>query len=143
MNFVADAGISPRTVKFLLEQGHDVVHVRDIGMQRANDTEILELARSQDRIVLTFDLDFGDLLALGLKDKPSTIIFRLDDETADSVNTNLLTVLAQTESELRDGALFSCKNFATEYGTYPSFQHNKSIQAFRRLNVRDDPGAKC
>jgi hypothetical protein len=72
MNFVADAGISPRTVKFLLEQGHDVVHVRDIGMQRANDTEILELARSQDRIVLTFDLDFGDLLALGLKDKPST-----------------------------------------------------------------------
>ena len=105
MKFVADAGISPRTVKFLREQGHDVVHVRDIGMQRAKDAEILELARTQDRIVLTFDLDFGDLLALGLSDKPSTIIFRLDVETAESVNTNLLTVLAQTESDLRDGAL--------------------------------------
>ena len=51
MKFVAGAGISPRTVKFLREQGHDVVHVRDIGMQRAKDSEILELARSQDRIV--------------------------------------------------------------------------------------------
>jgi predicted nuclease of predicted toxin-antitoxin system len=111
MNFVADAGISPRTVEFLREQGHDVVHVRDIGMQRAKDSEILELARSQDRIVLTFDLDFGDLLALGLHDKPSTIIFRLDDETADSVNTNLLTVLAQTESDLRDGALILVQEF--------------------------------
>lgn len=111
MNFVADAGISPRTVEFLREQGHDVVHVRDIGMQRAKDSEILELARSQDRIVLTFDLDFGDLLALGLSDKPSTIIFRLDDETAESVNTNLLTVLAQTESDLRDGALILVQEF--------------------------------
>lgn len=111
MNFVADAGISPRTVEFLREQGHDVVHIRDIGMQRAKDSEILELARSQDRIVLTFDLDFGDLLALGLSDKPSTIIFRLDDETADSVNTNLLTVLAQTESDLRDGALILVQAF--------------------------------
>ena len=111
MKFVADAGISPRTVKFLREQGHDVVHVRDIGMQRAKDAEILELARTQDRIVLTFDLDFGDLLALGLNDKPSTIIFRLDDETADSVNTNLLTVLAQTESDLRDGALILVQEF--------------------------------
>ena len=111
MNFVADAGISPRTVEFLREQGHDVVHVRDIGMQRAKDSEILELARSQDRIVLTFDLDFGDLLALGLSDKPSTIIFRLDDETAESVNTNRLTVLAQTESDLRDGALILVQEF--------------------------------
>ena len=111
MKFVAGAGISPRTVKFLREQGHDVVHVRDIGMQRAKDSEILELARSQDRFVLTFDLDFGDLLALGLNDKPSTIIFRLDDETADSVNTNLLTVLAQTESDLRDGALILVQEF--------------------------------
>ena len=40
MNFVADAGISPRTVRFLRDRGHDVVHVRDIGMQRATDAEI-------------------------------------------------------------------------------------------------------
>jgi predicted nuclease of predicted toxin-antitoxin system len=111
MKFVADAGISPRTVSFLREQGHDVVHVRDIGMQRAKDEEILELARAQDRVVLTFDLDFGDLLALGLSDRPSTIIFRLDDETADSVNTNLLAVLAQTEGDLRDGALILVQDF--------------------------------
>ena len=65
----------------------------------------------EDRVVLTFDLDFGDLLALGLNDKPSTIIFRLDDETADSVNTSLLTVLAQTERDLQEGALILVQDF--------------------------------
>jgi predicted nuclease of predicted toxin-antitoxin system len=66
MNFVADAGILPRTVRFLHDRGHTVVHVRDLGIQRAKDIEILELARARDSVVLTFDLDFGDLLALGL-----------------------------------------------------------------------------
>ena len=79
--------------------------------QRASDAQILEFKRVEDRVVLTFDLDFGDLLALGLNDKPSTIIFRLDDETADSVNTSLLTVLAQTERDLQEGALILVQDF--------------------------------
>jgi predicted nuclease of predicted toxin-antitoxin system len=105
MNFVGDAGISPRTVRFLRDRGHNVVHVRDLGMQRAKDIEILELARAEDSVVLTFDLDFGDLLALGLHDKPSVIIFRLQDESADSVNRNLLAVLSRVEQDLIEGAL--------------------------------------
>lgn len=37
MRFLADAGISPKTVEFLLRKGHDAVHVRDLAMQRAED----------------------------------------------------------------------------------------------------------
>jgi predicted nuclease of predicted toxin-antitoxin system len=37
MRFLADAGISPKTVEFLRQSGHDVAHVRDYGMQRAPD----------------------------------------------------------------------------------------------------------
>jgi hypothetical protein len=48
--------------------------------------------------------------------KPSTVIFRLDDETAHSVNANLLSVLAQTEDDLRAGALILVQDFATAYG---------------------------
>ena len=33
-------------------------------------------------MVITFDLDFGDILALGVLDKPSVIILRLSDERA-------------------------------------------------------------
>ena len=64
MRFLADAGISPRTVEFLTRLGHQVVHVRTLGMQRAADAEIVERARADFSVVLTFDLDFGEVLAL-------------------------------------------------------------------------------
>ncbi len=64
------------------------------------------IGRRQDsRVLLTFDLDFGDILALGVLDKPSVIIFRLGDERADSVNRRLATVLAERIVELEAGAL--------------------------------------
>jgi predicted nuclease of predicted toxin-antitoxin system len=54
---------------------------------------------------LSFDLDFGDILALGVMDKPSAIIFRLADELADSVNARLSTVLTERSADLESGAL--------------------------------------
>jgi predicted nuclease of predicted toxin-antitoxin system len=79
MRFLADAGISPKTVEFLREIGHDVVHVRELNMQRAADEVVADRARAESRIVLTFDLDFGEVLALGILDRPSVVIFRLAD----------------------------------------------------------------
>jgi predicted nuclease of predicted toxin-antitoxin system len=46
-------------------------------MQRADDRLITEKARSDNRILLTFDPDFGAILALGVVDRPSIVIFRL------------------------------------------------------------------
>ena len=105
MRFLADAGISPRTVEFLRALGHDVVHVREIAMQRAPDATLIELARTEQRIVLTFDLDFGEILALGVQDRPSVILFRLANETADSVNQRVSPVIAECASVLQAGAL--------------------------------------
>ena len=74
-------------------------------MQRAPDAHIVEQARHDDSVVLTFDLDFGDLLALGVLDKPSAILFRLADERAESVNARLATVLNEQLPALESGAL--------------------------------------
>ena len=105
MRFLADAGISPRTVEFLREIGHDVVHVRDLSMQRAGDEVVADRARVESRVVLTFDLDFGEVLAVGILDRPSVVIFRLADERPESVNAHLEPVLAERVVELESGAL--------------------------------------
>jgi predicted nuclease of predicted toxin-antitoxin system len=105
MRFLADAGISPRTVEFLRQIGHDVVHVRELNMQRKADEVVADRARVESRIVLTFDLDFGEVLALGILDRPSVIIFRLADERPESVNAHLGPVLAERVVELESGAL--------------------------------------
>jgi predicted nuclease of predicted toxin-antitoxin system len=105
MRFLADAGISPRTVEFLRRRGHEAVHVREVGLQRASDREIVDRALADSRIVLTFDLDFGEILALGILNGPSVVIFRLTDQRADGVNERLEAVLVEQANALASGAL--------------------------------------
>jgi predicted nuclease of predicted toxin-antitoxin system len=105
MRFLANAGISPKTVEFLRRSGHDAIHVRELAMQRAPDRVLAEKARADNRILLTFDLDFGAILALGVVDRPSVVIFRLSDERADSVNRRLEAVLSEQAAALESGAL--------------------------------------
>ena len=105
MRFLADAGISPKTVDFLRVRGHDAIHIRELGLQRASDREIVDRALADSRILLTFDLDFGEILALGVLHGPSTVIFRLGDERADAVNQRLDVVLDEQANGLAVGEL--------------------------------------
>ena len=98
-------GVSMATVTELRASGHDVVHLRDQGLQRLPDPDILAKAHRESRIVLTFDLDFGDLLALGKLAGPSVIIFRLADGTSLSVNRALSNVLVECEKSVTAGAI--------------------------------------
>jgi predicted nuclease of predicted toxin-antitoxin system len=56
-------GVSLSTVRALRSDGHNAVHLREEGLNRLPDAEILEKARQEQRVILTFDLDLGDLLA--------------------------------------------------------------------------------
>src|SRR5437870_6775413 len=73
-------GVSVSTVRSLREAGHDSVHLRDQGLLKMEDAHILDKARSEGRIVLTFDLDFGDLLAASGEKLPSVLVFRLRNQ---------------------------------------------------------------
>ena len=75
MKFLADMGISMRTVHWLREQGYNVVHVRERNQHKASDSHILLDARRDERILLSMDLDFGYLLAISRARLPSVIIF--------------------------------------------------------------------
>lgn len=105
MKFLADMGVSMSTVQSLRETGHDAVHLRERGLGRLSDVAILEKARQEGRIVLTFDLEFGDLLATGIHNFPSVIIFRLRNQTPASVTPRLREVLLERDKELAAGAI--------------------------------------
>ena len=59
MNFLADMGVSMTTVSALRRVGHNVTHLREQGLMRMEDPDIVTKARTEGRIVLTFDLDFA------------------------------------------------------------------------------------
>jgi predicted nuclease of predicted toxin-antitoxin system len=93
------------TAASLREAGHDAVHLRDQGLLKMEDRDILQKARTEDRIVLTFDLDLGDLLAASGDKLPSVIIFRLRNQTPSSVRPRLFQILSECETELNTGAV--------------------------------------
>jgi predicted nuclease of predicted toxin-antitoxin system len=104
VRFLADMGVSLSTVRHLREAGHDAVHLRDEGLGRLADSAILEKARHERRVVLTFDLDFADLMAFGDNRQPSVVVFRLHNQTPDSVTPKLMEVIRLRYRELEEGA---------------------------------------
>jgi predicted nuclease of predicted toxin-antitoxin system len=71
-----DQGLPRSTGTILADAGWDVVHVADVGMSRAEDTSILERARSEQRICVTLDADFHALLATSGEPLPSVLRIR-------------------------------------------------------------------
>ena len=107
VRFLADMGISPRTVAYLQDLGHDAVHLNDQNLGQLPDTEILEKARSEERILLTHDLDFGELIAASGAHLPSVIIFRLRNMRPDSLNRYIALILTDHEDLLKSGFIMS------------------------------------
>jgi predicted nuclease of predicted toxin-antitoxin system len=73
---VLDQGVPATAVAILREKGWDAVHVREIQMHEATDTEILAYAAGESRVVITLDRDFPQILALTAAVRPSIVLVR-------------------------------------------------------------------
>ena len=74
-----DEDLSPAVAQRLRdEDGIDAVAVRDRGRLGATDNDVLEYAFTEDRILVTFDKDFGELaFRSGLPASSGIVLFRI------------------------------------------------------------------
>jgi predicted nuclease of predicted toxin-antitoxin system len=103
MRFLADMGVAAGVVDWLRQNGHDAKHLRDEELHRIPNGEIFAKAISENRIIITFDLDFGEIVALSKKEKASIILFRLHNTRTSHLINRLSTVLEDSVGALKEG----------------------------------------
>lgn len=104
LHFLADVNISPITVAELQAQNWNATRVTSNLPPDANDEDILSHARQLDQVIVTQDLDFSTLLALGTHSQPSLVTLRISDSSPRAVSRRLLAVLPHVTDDLRSGA---------------------------------------
>jgi predicted nuclease of predicted toxin-antitoxin system len=106
MRFLVDNALSPLVALGLREAGHDAIHVRDLGLQAAEDEEVFARAGSDDRVIVSADTDFGTLVALRNERKPSVILFRRTRQRRPEGQVRLLLAnLPAFEEAVEQGAI--------------------------------------
>lgn len=105
MHFLVDMNLPRAWVEVLLRLGHDATYWRDIGMATARDNEIMEYARSKGYVVMTRDLDFGELLALNGAAGPSVVQLRDGDTEPQENASHVLQAIDRFAGDIERGAL--------------------------------------
>lgn len=99
-----DQDVYAVTAGFLMDAGYDVVVVSQLGLSQAPDEEILTIAQAQQRILVTRDRDYGNLVFVkGLG--AGVIYLRIVPSNINSVHSELLRVL-ETYSEIELAGAF-------------------------------------
>jgi predicted nuclease of predicted toxin-antitoxin system len=97
--------MSPRLVDLLSKAGHDVIHLQQLNLLGHSDAEVMAAAKADERVLVSSDTDFGELLATGGAVAPSLILFRQGnrgpEHHAETINANLDAVA----DDLAEGAV--------------------------------------
>jgi predicted nuclease of predicted toxin-antitoxin system len=104
MKLLLDQGLPFSAAALLRDAGIDTIHVGEIEMSAAEDSQIIQRARDEGRVVATLDADFHTLLALDMAITPSVIRIRIERLRAQPVTDLLLKVIAECEEDLEEGS---------------------------------------
>ena len=80
LKFLVDVGVGKGIEEYLNEKGYDTKAVRDIdpGME---DEEIIRIAVTENRMIITMDKDFGELVYHSSIEHSGVLLLRLEDAT--------------------------------------------------------------
>lgn len=80
MKFKLDENLPTALTEVLRAAGHDVMTVADEALSGSKDPKVLQVAASEGRTLLTFDLGFADIRRYPVGSHAGIVVFRLHDQ---------------------------------------------------------------
>lgn len=99
LKFLVDVGVSKKVERWLLNNGYNIKSVRDIN-PRMLDKEILKIAVSEGRMVITMDKDFGELVYNSDLPHAGVLLLRLEGARSDEKVKILEKILGKYSDKL-------------------------------------------
>ncbi len=99
MLFLADECCDALVVRTLRELGHDVTYVAELA-PGLTDSDMLAQSVSEERILLTEDRDFGELVFRGQETAYGIVLLRIPPEERQQKRERMTTLVQGYESEL-------------------------------------------
>jgi predicted nuclease of predicted toxin-antitoxin system len=100
MKFLLDENTEFRVSVFLKEQEHDVTAIAHDYPASISDREVLAIALREERILLTNDHDFGELIFKNKLDHAGVVLFRLTPGDIESKQAWLTHLIHQYADHL-------------------------------------------
>ena len=77
MRFIVDENIFPPITSYLRKLAHSVKCIKESGLDKSDDSIIVDLATKEERTIITFDKHFGDIRRYNPKKLYGIIIIRI------------------------------------------------------------------
>lgn len=102
LKFLLNANLSWETAGFLKTLGYEAKTVAQFGLTQADDQTIVDFAIKKKLVIITLDLDFGEIYYFSASIRLGVIVLKLKDQTVESVNKNLEKLLATEVLDKRE-----------------------------------------
>ena len=78
MKLFADHCFFSCGIDLLRKAGYDIIKASDVGLQKADDEEIVLFCRKESRLIVTLDTDFSSLYRFPLGTHKGIVLFRIN-----------------------------------------------------------------
>ena len=105
MKFLVDENLPLSFGALLRGHGFDAAHVGEVGLTETDDILIVDFADKNGFVIITFDLDFSRIVALGGLTLPSVVTFRMDVMTSNKFLDIMTRLIQKIEKDLDEGSM--------------------------------------
>lgn len=105
MRLLLDENLSPQQAGTLREQGHDAIAILEVGLSGVPDEEVRRFAIAENRILLTLDVDFANMLRFPPAGTPGVIRLKVHPPSEAAIRDLIKKTLSRLGDKPMDGCL--------------------------------------